>query len=46
MRPDLAYLAFGTVLVLALVAIAAFYYSGKRKGEVERPKHKMLDDDE
>jgi hypothetical protein len=44
--PDVAYLVFGTVLVVALGAIAAFYYSGKRKGHVERAKYKMLDDDD
>lgn len=45
MTPDVAYLVFGTVLVVALVAIIAFYFSGKRKAQVERPKHKMLDDE-
>ncbi len=45
MSPDLAYLIFGSVLVLALAAIVVFYYSRKRKTEVERAKYKMLDDD-
>lgn len=46
MTPDLAYFVFGLVLVAALAAIIAFYYSKKRKARVEGPKYKMLDDDE
>lgn len=46
MSPDLAYFVFGSVLVLSLAAIIAFYYSRKRKADVERAKYKMLDDDE
>jgi cbb3-type cytochrome oxidase subunit 3 len=43
--PDVAYFVFGSVLVLALAAIIAFYYSRKRKTDVEKAKYKMLDDD-
>ena len=46
MTPDVAYLLFGTVLVVALAAVVVFYFSSKRKGHVERAKYKMLDDDE
>jgi LPXTG-motif cell wall-anchored protein len=46
LTPDLAYLVFGLVLVAALVAITAFYYSRKRKSHVEQAKYKMLEDDE
>jgi cbb3-type cytochrome oxidase subunit 3 len=44
--PDVAYFVFGSVLVAALAAIIAFYYSKKRKAHVEQAKFKMLDDDE
>jgi hypothetical protein len=43
--PDVAYLVFGSVLVLALLGIIVFYYSRKRRSHVEEPKYKMLDDD-
>ena len=46
MSPDLTYLLFGLVLVAALVAITAFYFSRKRKGRVEAAKYKMLEDDD
>lgn len=46
MRPDLAYLVLGATLCLALAAIAAFYYSRKRRDRVEQAKYRMLDDDE
>jgi cbb3-type cytochrome oxidase subunit 3 len=44
--PELAYLVFGIVLVVALAAIAVFYFGRKRKTQVERAKYKMLEDDE
>jgi cbb3-type cytochrome oxidase subunit 3 len=44
--PDVAYFVFGSALVLALVVIIVFYYSRKRRTHVERPKYKMLDDDD
>lgn len=43
--PDAAYLVFGLVLVGALAAIAAHYFSRKRRDQVERAKYRMLDDD-
>lgn len=43
---DLPYLAFGLALVAALAAIAAHYFSRKRRDQVERAKYRMLDDDE
>lgn len=43
---DAAYLVFGLVLCGALGAIAAHYFSRKRKDQVERAKYRMLDDDE
>ncbi len=42
---QLLYLACGLVLVAALTALAVHYYSGKRREDVERAKHAMLDDD-
>lgn len=45
MTPDVAYLVFGSVLVLALLAVIVFYFSRKRRSHVERPKYRMLDDD-
>lgn len=43
---DAAYLVFGLTLVGALLAIAAHYFSRKRKERVERAKYRMLDDGE
>ena len=43
---DVAYLVFGLVLCGALLAIAAHYFSRRRKDQVERAKYRMLDDDE
>lgn len=42
----IAYILFGAVLVLVLVAAIAYYYSGKRHKELEEPKYKMLDNDD
>lgn len=44
--PDVAYLVFGAALVVALVAIAGYSYSRRRKQDVERAKYRMMDDDE
>lgn len=47
MKSDLlAYLIFGTSLVVLFVWIIFYYYSGKRKQHVESPKYKILEDDE
>ncbi len=45
MGGDLAYLAFGATLTVALAAIAIFYFRRHRKERVEAPKHRMLEDD-
>jgi cbb3-type cytochrome oxidase subunit 3 len=42
----LAYLAFTVLLAVILAAVALHYFSGKRKGKVESPKYRMLDDDD
>jgi cbb3-type cytochrome oxidase subunit 3 len=42
----IAYLVFGSALVILFGVIIGFYYSKKRKGKVEEAKYKMLDDDE
>jgi cbb3-type cytochrome oxidase subunit 3 len=43
---DLAYLAFTVLLAAILAAIAVHSFSAKRKGRVEAPKYRMLDDDD
>ncbi|MGA1862624.1 CcoQ/FixQ family Cbb3-type cytochrome c oxidase assembly chaperone [Deferribacter thermophilus] len=42
----IAYLLFGTTLVLIFLFIIIFYYSKNRKNKVEAPKYKILEDDE
>lgn len=42
----IAYLVFGSSLVILFGIIIGFYYSKKRKHKVEEAKYKMLDDDE
>lgn len=44
--PETAYILFGLTLCAALVGIAVFYYSRRRKDRVEVAKYKMLEDDE
>ena len=46
MTPELAYLAFGLTLCVALAVIAAVAYSRRRKERVEAPKYAMLKDDD
>ena len=46
MTPDVAYLVFGVTLCVALVGIALYAYSRRRKETVEAPKYKMLEDDD
>ncbi len=46
MAPDVAYFVFGAILCAALAAIAVFYFRRHRKERVERPKHRMLEDDD
>ncbi|HHN64049.1 MAG TPA: cbb3-type cytochrome c oxidase subunit 3 [Nitrospirae bacterium] len=43
---SLAYLSFGTALVVLFLWIIVHFYRPKRKGHVEEPKYKMLDDDQ
>jgi cbb3-type cytochrome oxidase subunit 3 len=46
MTAETAYLVFGGTLCLALVAIAVFAFSRRRKERVEAPKYEMLKDDD
>ena len=46
MGGDTAYFVFGATLCLALAAVAVFYYRRGRKDRVERPKYRMLEDDD
>ncbi|MDR0453248.1 MAG: CcoQ/FixQ family Cbb3-type cytochrome c oxidase assembly chaperone [Deferribacteraceae bacterium] len=40
----LAYIS-GTLLCISMVAVAAYFFSSKRKDRIEKPKYDMLDDD-
>ena len=42
---SLAYLLFGSALVILFLVIIVHYYSRKRHGKVEEAKYRMLDDD-
>jgi len=44
--PEIAYLAFGVTLCVALAVIAVVAYSRRRKERVEAPKYAMMKDDE
>jgi cbb3-type cytochrome oxidase subunit 3 len=46
MTPEAAYLVFGATLCAALAALAVFYFRRGRKGRVEAPKYRMLEDDD
>jgi cbb3-type cytochrome oxidase subunit 3 len=46
MTPDTAYFLYGLTLCAALAGIIAFYYRRRRKGAVEHPKYRMLEDDD
>jgi MprA protease rhombosortase-interaction domain-containing protein len=46
MSGELAYLIFGAMLCVALLAIGLFAYARRRKERVEAPKYKMLEDDD
>jgi len=41
-----AYLVLGLTLCLAFAGLWAFYFSRKRKGRVEEPKYRMLEDED
>ena len=40
------YLLYGLFLVVIFLAIIIYFYTPKRKDEVEGPKYSMLEDDE
>lgn len=42
----IAYTAFTLILVAVFAGIIIYYYNPRRKDEVERPKHRMLRDDD
>jgi cbb3-type cytochrome oxidase subunit 3 len=42
----LAYVLFTIVLALVMLGIVVYYYNPARKQKVEKPKHRMLDEDE
>lgn len=46
MTPRVALLVFGATLCAALAGIIAFYCGRRRRGRVEDPKYRMLDDDD
>lgn len=43
---QLAYVLFTLVLAIVFAGIIVYYYNPKRKNEVEKPKHRMLDNDD
>jgi hypothetical protein len=43
---EILYLSFGLLLVGALAWLTVHYYSGKRRGQVERAKYQMMDDED
>jgi len=43
---QLAYTIFTFMLAAVFTGIIAYYYNPKRKTEVEKPKHRMLDQDD
>ena len=40
------YFGFTSLLALIFLFIIIYYYRGKRKKRVERPKYRMLDEDD
>ena len=42
----LLYLAFTVLLVLVFAGIVRFYYGRRRFDRIEKPKYRMLDDDD
>jgi cbb3-type cytochrome oxidase subunit 3 len=44
--PALAYVLFTLLLAIVLAGIIAYYYNPRRKQQVEKPKHRMLEDDD
>ena len=41
----LAYVLFTVLLAIISGVIIAYYYNPKRKEKIEKPKHRMLNDD-
>ncbi|NTW55826.1 MAG: cbb3-type cytochrome c oxidase subunit 3 [Chlorobiaceae bacterium] len=41
-----AYVVFTVLLALVMLGIIIYYYNPRRKQEVEKPKQRMLDEDE
>ncbi|NTW62951.1 MAG: cbb3-type cytochrome c oxidase subunit 3 [Chlorobiaceae bacterium] len=41
-----AYTVFTLTLAAVFTGILIYYYNPKRKKEIEKPKHRMLDEDE
>jgi cbb3-type cytochrome oxidase subunit 3 len=41
-----AYVLFTVLLALVMLGLIIYYYNPKRKQEVEKPKHRMLDEEE
>ncbi len=41
-----AYVIFTALLALVMLGIIIHYFNPRRKQEVEKPKHRMLDEDE
>lgn len=39
-------ISFGAVLVIVFLAIILYYYSKKRYDKVEKPKYRMLEDED
>ncbi len=39
------YFGFTTLLTVVLISIIVYFFRGKRKDQVESPKHRMLDDE-
>jgi hypothetical protein len=46
MGTDLAYFLYGATLCALLAGIAVFYFRRGRRGRVESPKYRMLEDDD
>jgi cbb3-type cytochrome oxidase subunit 3 len=44
--PTIAYIIFGSTLVVLFTVIIVHYYSKKRHKKVEQAKYRMLEDDE
>ncbi len=43
---EIAYVGFTVILGLVFLGIIIYYFTPRRKDRVEKPKYKMLEDDE